>query len=119
MVAGDWSPTTTRPVCRINRDSLSLKGPLNDLQEWRAPRDANSRLYGQGNLILRSFQLRSCRKWAITTTTIPDRRSMSEIGIFRQLTLPKTQFCVFQCGFANKKSHITMRKPLLIPMAFL
>jgi hypothetical protein len=64
MGAGDWSPTTTRPVCRINRDSLSLKGPLNDLQEWRAARDANSRLSGQDKSILRSFQLRSCRKQA-------------------------------------------------------
>jgi hypothetical protein len=69
MGAGDWSPTTTRPVCRINRDSLSLKGPLNDLQEWRALRDANSRLSRQGKSILRNFQLRSCRKQAFTLTT--------------------------------------------------
>jgi len=69
MGAGDWSPTTTRPVCRINRDSLSLKGPLNDLQEWRALRDANSRLSGQDKSILRSFQLPSCRKQAIALKT--------------------------------------------------
>ncbi len=59
MGAGDWSLTTTRPVCRINRDPLSLKDPLNDLREWRALRDANSQLSRQGKSILRSFQLRN------------------------------------------------------------
>src|SRR5712671_3786511 len=93
MGAGDWSPTTTRPVCRINRDSLSLKGPLNDLQEWRTLRDANSRPSGQGKSILRSFQLRSCRNQAFAPTT--ELPVVSEMGIFHQLRI--SSFC-----FANQ-----------------
>jgi hypothetical protein len=43
---------------------------------------------------------------------------LSVPGIYRQFDyLPKTQLGAFQCGFDNNNSHISIRQPLLRPMA--